>query len=100
MATMQRVSSTATSITRRDGILRVTYHGTDVVTVFPNGKIVLNTNGYQTATTKTRMNQASNQFGLGFQVWQKDFEWFVDIDGRTIPYPVTPYALTIRNGSD
>lgn len=99
MAQQSKVGTVHTTINREDGILRITYHGTDVVTVHPNGRIVLNHGGWRTSTTKTRMNQASNQFGLGFQVWQRDFEWFVDVDGHTIEYPVHPYALTIRNGS-
>ena len=31
------------------------------------------------------MNQASNQFGLGFHVYQKSHEWFVRMeDGRVL----------------
>lgn len=29
------------------------------------------------------MNQASNQFGLGYSVYQKKGEWFVDYKGTT-----------------
>ena len=79
MATMQRVGTTATSITRHDGILRVTYHGTDVVTVGPNGSVGLSTGGWRTVTTKARMNQASNQFDLGYTVYQEKGDWFVAI---------------------
>jgi hypothetical protein len=32
------------------------------------------------------MNQASNQFGLGYQVYQKDWQWYVDFDGQTIDF--------------
>lgn len=32
-----------------------------------------------TNTTKLRMNQAANQFGLGFGVYQKNHAWFVVI---------------------
>jgi len=97
MGQTQTVGRVSTTISRRDDILRVTYHNTDVVTVYPNGRIDLDHNGWTTATTKTRMNQASNQFGLGFVVFQKDYTWYVDIDGHTIEFDHTP--LTIRNGS-
>jgi len=100
MSQTQTVGRTATSISRgQDGVLRVTYHGTDVVTVYPNGKIVLDTGGWFTATTKTRMNQASNQFGLGFVVFQKGFRWFVDVDGHTLDGAWPNNRLIIRNGS-
>ena len=79
-----------------EGVLRVTYHNTPVVTVYPNGRIVLNTNGYFTVTTKTRMNQASRQFNLGFHVYQENFDWFVDVDGHTLEF--NNRELCIRNG--
>jgi len=99
MGQTQTVGRTATSISRgQDGTLRVTYHGTDVVTVYPNGRIDLDTGGWSTPTTKTRMNQASNQFGLGFDVFQKDYVWYVGIDGQVIPF--NKRRMTVRVGSD
>lgn len=99
-ATMQQVGSTATKILQQvdqDGHwTAVRYHWTDVVRWNTNGKIILNHGGYMSATIKTRMNQASNQFGLGFTVWQKNYEWFVDVDGKTIPFETR--ELVIRNG--
>lgn len=85
MANQSKIGTVATTISqdRETEVLRVTYHSTDVVKVFPNGRIELDSGGWRTATTKTRMNQASNQLGLGFTVWQKDFNWYVDIDGHT-----------------
>jgi hypothetical protein len=33
------------------------------------------------------MNQASRQFGLGFEVYQKAHEWFiVTPEGETVPF--------------
>ena len=32
------------------------------------------------------MNQARQTFGLGFEVYQKDWEWFVEYKGETIEY--------------
>ena len=49
--------------------------------------IVLNSDGWETVTTKRKMNQASHQFGLGFSVFQKNFEWFVVTpQGHTVGY--------------
>lgn len=81
MTQLQQVGTVATSIFTEDGYTRVIYHNTTVVR-FNNTLIELNSGGWQTATTKTRMNQASNQFDLGYQVYQKDFTWFVDFKGK------------------
>jgi len=37
----------------------------------------LNSGGWNTATTKLRMNQAAAQFSLGFHVRQRDGTWYV-----------------------
>lgn len=80
MAQTHKLGTRHTTVTRKpNGELRVTYHSTDVVTVHSLGAITLDTGGWRTVTTKTRMNQASNQFGLGFQVHQDEFAWFVTI---------------------
>lgn len=99
MANQMTIGRVATTVTRdADGVLRVTYHYTNVVTVYPSGKVVLDHGGWRGPTTKTRMNQASHQLGLGYLVWQKDFNWYVDVDGHTIDFDRNP--LTIRNGRD
>ena len=95
MATQQRIGKVATTVSRdRDGALRVVYHRTAVVTIAPTGAIVLDHGGWKTATTKTRMNQASNQLSLGYCVYQKDHNWFVSFKGRDIAFDQTPLTLT------
>lgn len=64
---------------------RVIYRGTTVVR-WSHDTIVLDTGGWKSVTTKTRMNQAANQFGLGFGVFQRDFEWFVGIGTPEDPH--------------
>jgi len=86
LAQTQRVRGVQTDVVSRGGETIVTYRGTPVV-VFDDSKIELNTGGWKTATTKTRMNQASNQYDLGYQVVQKGGEWFVkQVNGQTIPF--------------
>lgn len=86
-AQMGRVGRKATTVgTHADtGHTVVTYHETPVVK-FNDNEIVLDSGGWKTATTRVRMNQASNQYELGFQVYQKNGEWFVNINGKTIPF--------------
>ena len=85
MSRQDQIGKHATSIYTDNGYTCIKYHATDVVK-FNSEKIILNSNGWQTTTTKTRMNQTSNQFGLGFYVSQKDFEWFVHHNGAIYDY--------------
>lgn len=94
MAQQNEVRGRSTAIfTDETGMTRIIYHNTAVVS-FDNDKIVLNTGGYKTSTTKTRMNQAANQFRLGFSVIQKDFDWYVTYNGEKIPF--TGSTLTLE----
>ena len=43
--------------------------------------------GYQSNTTKSRLNAILSEFGLpGEGVFQKNFEWFVNYNGFPIPF--------------
>ena len=68
-----------------DDYRTVKYHNT-VVVRFNHREIILHSGGWYSATTKLRMNQTSNQFNLGFGVYQKNFKWFVDFNGETLPF--------------
>jgi hypothetical protein len=85
MGQTQTIGKTATTVYTQNGYTFVKYHRTDVV-MFNHHSIVLNSGGWDTATTKNRMNQTSNQFDLGFQVFQKDWNWFVDFKGDTLEF--------------
>lgn len=49
------------------------YHMTDVVTWLDNGEVIISNNGFQTLTTKKRINDAISSVGY---VFQKNHEWF------------------------
>jgi hypothetical protein len=85
MAQTGRVSGVATKVKKSGDDITVKYHDTDVVKATKT-KIILDTGGWFTNTTKTRMNQASNEYGLGYNVYQKGGKWFVDYYGETIPF--------------
>ena len=79
----------------------VTYHKTPVVTVDPDGTVTLNSGGWRSATTKTRINQAARQFNLRFSVHQRDFQWFVSVDPVAFGSPMIfdlsiPYSSKYR----
>jgi hypothetical protein len=85
MSQQHTVGTHATTVSTSDNYTRVVYHATTVVK-FNHKDIILNSGGWVTATTKLRMNQTSNQFDLGFRVYQKDYEWFIDYNGKTYDY--------------
>jgi len=85
MASINRVGSHKTYIRSSGQSIIVRYHNTDVVKFTPK-TITLNTGGWKTNTTKTRMNQASNQYGLGFSVSQVKGVWYVSHKGKKIPF--------------
>ena len=86
MAQLHTLSKNNTTVYHaEDGMMTVKLYHTDVVK-FNDEKIILNSGGWETHTTKTRMNQASNQFGLGYYVFQRDFKWFVDYNGSTYDF--------------
>ena len=59
----------------------VCLHSTDVVTLHPDGSYTLRTGGWQTPTTKDRINEYSPA-----RVSQRKFEWFVRVNGAEAPF--------------
>jgi hypothetical protein len=76
MTQLNHVSQNNTVVYYDGDHVVIKLHYTEVVK-FNHTEIILNSGCYETATTKTRMNQASNQYGLGFKVYQEDFIWYV-----------------------
>lgn len=80
-----------TKTTRDDnGNLVTNYRGTNVVIIYPDGKIRLNSNGWRTQTTKHRMNQFANG---AIYVSQRNFDWFVTIKDYKTEYPYADNML-------
>lgn len=67
----------------------VTLHNTDIVKIKRNKNkgghrwtdIYLDSGGYNTATTRRRMNEVSEAFGLGFRVYSKKHQLHVEHKG-------------------
>lgn len=77
MAQNSKVGAHKTAVYHDGTHTCVVYHNTCVAR-FNSAEIILDSGGWRTVTTKARMNQASNQYGLGFSVYQKDHVWYVD----------------------
>ena len=60
--------------------IAVDLHYTDIVTYHRDGRIIVNTGGHRTATTKHRLNGLTN---VG--VYQKDYKWYLS-DGNATPF--------------
>jgi hypothetical protein len=85
MPRMDKIGKGNTTISTAYGITSVVFHETPIV-MFTNKYIQLDSGGWQTNTTKVRMNQASNQFDLGFYVYQEDYTWYVNFKGETFEF--------------
>lgn len=86
MSRMNQLSTYKTMIFNKDNGKQVFYHKTCIVE-YDFDKIKLHSGGWKSVTTKRKMNQASNQFGLGFGVYQKSGDWFVNMPtGETVPF--------------
>lgn len=73
----------STAVVRRGTYtIGLKYHNTYVVTYFAGGAFSLETGGYKTVTTKKRMNDFTP-----YNVYQKNFDWFVGGNGLcTMPF--------------
>ena len=75
----------ATTIFTDDNTTYVIYHSTAVVKFYDKGKterIILNSGGWETKTTKDRMNQTAQEYNLNYSVYQKDYIWYVNYGNK------------------
>lgn len=63
----------------------VRLHNTDIVQFSKRG-VILIAGEYLTNLTKTRMNQVSQEYGLGYRVVQIKFKWYVWFNAERTPF--------------
>jgi hypothetical protein len=83
---INQVGTHKTSVLVKNNALSVVYHSTEVVKVINNRYVILDNGGYYTNTSKKRMNQASMQYNLGFNVYQCNYIWYVGIKDNILEY--------------
>ena len=61
-------------------------HGNHIATYnYANKELSLYDGGWQSNTTKSRLNALCNEFATGFGVFQKNWDWFVsDFDNKNV----------------
>ena len=79
-----------TTVTHRDGVAFVFLHGNLIAEVFDNG-IKLHDGGWQSNTTKSRLNALLDEHGLpGEGIFQKEWQWWCRLwngtEHFTIPF--------------
>lgn len=79
------IANNTIEYTRANGDKVIRLHQTDIMTITPRGKISLNTGGWQTVTTKERLNR---YLPSGFRINQEKGIWYLNEipyrDGMTI----------------
>ena len=79
-------SSDNTTVQTVDEVAHVYLHG-NLISKIGEGFIELFDGGYQSKTTKSRLNAILSANGLpGEYVFQRNYQWFVNYNGSPIPF--------------
>ncbi len=79
-------SKANTTVSHHEGVAIVRLHG-NLIAEVGEGFIRLFDGGYQSTTTKSRLNAILEANGLpNERVFQKNFTWFVQVLGGPIPF--------------
>ncbi len=89
----RKIGNNTFEITYENGDRAIRLHYTDVVTTHPDGSYTLDSGGWDTVTTKQRMNQYSNA-----SVWQEDYTWYVQSNRPTVACPAGDEPLKFYDG--
>ena len=82
--------SNTTVFTTDNGLESTVYlHGNHIATYFHyDRKLQLFDGGWQSVTTKSRLNALCDEFAVGHGVFQKNWQWFISdrLSGVNIPF--------------
>ena len=90
-----------TKVINIEGVSFVYLHGNQIATI-DDDSLTLFDGGYQSKTTKSRLNALLSEFGYTCgtkreYVFQKQFEWFVNfVDTKTEQMMTIPFANGMR----
>lgn len=80
-ASRRKVGNNTYAEILHDNSVGIMLHSTYVVKIHPDNTYTLQTGGWQTLTTKDRINQYSP-----VRVYQRNYEWFVKLNGKEYPF--------------
>ena len=69
-----------------DGFTTVRLHGNRIAEINPHGDLVLSSCGWQSNTTKSRLNALLSEFKYGCKVFQKNFDWYLKTVNQTVDF--------------
>lgn len=83
MPRMDKLSRYNTGVIQIGNVIRVVYHTTMIVEV-GHDTITLDCGGWDTVTTRRKMNQAAKEFGLPYTVYREDGQTYArsTLDGE------------------
>ena len=67
---------------KEDGSRVIRLHHTDILTFNPDNTITFNTDGWETISTKSRMNEYQNKVNI----YQKNHKWYVSTKDGDMEY--------------
>lgn len=76
---------TATMVTIDGEVKTLRYHNTDVVKV-DESIVAVKSGGWETTTTKKKINLAFALFGIEASVYQSKGDWYLVANGQTMPF--------------
>jgi hypothetical protein len=79
----QNFGSGNTTVITQGEITEVLLHGNKIAE-FYGGTLQIFDGGWQSKTTKSRLNAILQPLGWG--IFQKDYEWFVNYNGENVPF--------------
>ena len=80
-------SNTQVSYNENTNCSSVYLHGHQIATFDHNLKAVkLSSCGYQTNTTKSRLNAILDEVKYGARVFQRQFDWYLSYNNRTVDF--------------
>ena len=80
-------SNTQVNYNENTNCSQVFLHGQQIATFDHSTKAIkLNSCGYETVTTKSRLNALLEEVKYGARVFEKKFEWFVSYNGQTADF--------------
>jgi hypothetical protein len=68
-------------------VVGIQYHATVILSFYPDGTFQFTNGGWQTKTTKDRLNLFSREWNLGFGIHQSKKVWYLTLESGVLECP-------------